>query len=73
MIEKSNPRELHGNKLFGYSIGHFGYFLTRILISVFAFQFYVYTINLDSILASIGVALNSVINALRKVSSLFNL
>jgi len=63
MNERIKPRELHGAKLFGYSIGHFGFFLTRILISVFAFQFYVYTINLDSILASIGVSINFVISA----------
>lgn len=63
MNERIPPRELHGAKLFGYSIGYFGFFLTRILISVFAFQFYVYTINLDSILASIGVSINFVISA----------
>ena len=64
MGQTFKPRELHGRKLFGYSIGHLGYFLTRILISVFAFQFYVYTINLDSILASIGISLNLIINAI---------
>ena len=63
MSQTIKPRELHGAKLFGYSIGHFGFFLTRILISVFAFQFYVYTINLDSILASIGISINLLINA----------
>ncbi len=62
-MNKIKPRELHGKRLFGYSLGGFGFFLTRILIGVFAFQYYVYTINLDSILASIGVAISAVVNA----------
>ena len=56
-------RELHGRRLFGYSLGNFGIFLTRLLIGVFAFQFYVYTVNLDSILVSIGLALNLIVDA----------
>ena len=57
------PRELHGYRLFGYSIGNFGIFLTRLLITVFAFQFYVYTINLDSIFVSIGLSMNLIVDA----------
>ena len=64
MSELSKPRELHGFRLFGYSIGQFGYFLTRLLISVFAFQYYVYTVNLDAILASIGISINLILNAI---------
>lgn len=52
------PRELHGYRIFGYNVGYFGLYLTQLLIAVFAFQFYVYTINLDSILASIGISIN---------------
>lgn len=63
MNEPDIPRELHGFRLFGYSIGQFGYFLTRLLISVFAFQFYVYTVNLDAILTSIGISINLILNA----------
>ena len=58
------PRELHGTKLFGYSIGFFGLFLTNLLISVFAFQFYVYTVNLNSLIVSIGIAIRLILSAL---------
>jgi len=64
MNQTAEPRELHGFRLFGYSIGQFGYFLTRLLISVFAFQYYVYTVNLDAILASIGISINLILNAI---------
>jgi len=64
MSASVKPRELHGFRLFGYSIGQFGYFLTRLLISVFAFQYYVYTVNLDAILASIGISINLILNAI---------
>lgn len=63
MNETNQIRELHGFRLFGYSIGQFGFFLTRVLISIFAFQFYVYTINLDSIFASIGLSITFILNA----------
>lgn len=63
MNETNQLRELHGFRLFGYSIGQFGFFLTRVLISIFAFQFYVYTINLDSIFASIGLSITFILNA----------
>ncbi|MFX1445236.1 MAG: MFS transporter [Promethearchaeota archaeon] len=64
MNQTIEPRELHGFRLFGYSLGQFGYFLTRLLISVFAFQFYVYTVNLDAILTSIGISVNLILNAI---------
>ena len=64
MSQTVEPRELHGFRLFGYSIGQFGYFLTRLLISVFAFQYYVYTVNLDAVLASVGISLNLILNAI---------
>lgn len=63
MNETNQLRELHGFRLFGYSIGQFGFFLTRVLISIFTFQFYVYTINLDSIFASIGLSITFILNA----------
>jgi len=61
------PRELHGWKLFGYNMGYFGIFLNNLLISVFIFQYYVYTINLDPILTSIGVSLNLIITAVSSI------
>ncbi|MHA1257284.1 MAG: hypothetical protein ACTSPS_16975, partial [Promethearchaeota archaeon] len=63
MNDTNQLRELHGFRLFGYTIGQFGYFLTRVLISIFTFQFYVYTINLDSIFASIGLSISFILNA----------
>ncbi|MFX0073094.1 MAG: MFS transporter [Candidatus Hermodarchaeota archaeon] len=63
MSKSFTPRELHGFRIFGYNVGYFGIFLTQLLISVFAFQFYVYTINLDSILAAIGISINLLITA----------
>jgi Na+/melibiose symporter-like transporter len=61
------PRELHGLHLIGYSMGFFGIFLTNILISVFAFQFYVYTINMDAILTSVGISINLIIAAISSI------
>lgn len=63
MSEAIKPRELHGTKLFGYSVGFFGLFLTNLLISVFAFQFYVYTVNLNSLIVSIGIAIRLILAA----------
>ena len=59
-----NPRELHGKRLIGYALGNFGPIMTNMLIGVFIFQYYVYTINLDSILTSIGTALQLIISAI---------
>jgi Na+/melibiose symporter-like transporter len=64
MVEDITPRELLGFRLVGYSIGDFGISLVNILIGTFIFQFYVYTINLNSILVSTGVSLHLIIGAL---------
>ncbi|TFG22530.1 MAG: hypothetical protein EU529_10135 [Promethearchaeota archaeon] len=58
------PRELHGKRLLGYIIGGFGFSLTNMLSGVFVFQYYVYTINLNSLLVSIGLAIQLIIAAL---------
>jgi Na+/melibiose symporter-like transporter len=58
------PRELHGARLFGYSLGDLGLTLPNTFISVFLFQYYVYTINLDALFVSIGVSAQLVIGAL---------
>ncbi|MHA2307456.1 MAG: MFS transporter, partial [Candidatus Hodarchaeales archaeon] len=47
-------RELHGARLIGYSMGYFGIMLMMMLTGSFSYNFYVYTIRLDSILVSIG-------------------
>ena len=57
------PRELKGNRVIGYCLGDFGVFLSNMLQSVFVFQYYVYTINLNSILVSIGVTSQLIIGA----------
>ena len=53
---KSLPslRELHGARLFGYSMGFFGIMLMMMFTGSYSYNFYVYTIRLDSILVSIG-------------------
>ena len=63
MVEEASPRELLGFRLIGYSIGDFGISLVNILFGTFIFQFYVYTINLNSILVSIGISLQLIIGA----------
>ncbi|MFX1396685.1 MAG: MFS transporter [Promethearchaeota archaeon] len=54
------PRELHGKKKIGYVIGNFGIFLNSILIYVFITNYYIYTINLDSIIVLIGFSLQQI-------------
>ena len=57
-------RELHGKRLFGYALGNFGMIMTNMFIGVFIFQYYVYTINLDSVLTSVGISLQLIISAI---------
>ncbi|MFW9783021.1 MAG: MFS transporter [Candidatus Heimdallarchaeota archaeon] len=58
------PRELTGKRLFGYSMGDLGMPLVNIFTGIYLFQFYVYTINLDSILVSIGIFAQLFLDAL---------
>ncbi|MHA2325259.1 MAG: MFS transporter, partial [Promethearchaeota archaeon] len=53
-IKKNTLRELHGTRLIGYSMGFFGIMLLMMLTESYSYNFYVYTIRLDSILVSIG-------------------
>ena len=57
------PRELKGKRKFGYSMGDLGMSLPNIFTGVFIFQFYVYTINLDSVLVSVGVTTQLIVSA----------
>jgi len=57
------PRELHGKRLYGYIIGGFGFSLANMLSGVFVFQYYVYTINLNSLLVSIGLTIQLIVAA----------
>jgi Na+/melibiose symporter-like transporter len=56
-------RELKGKRLIGYTQGNFGITLLNIFTGSFVFQYYVYTINLDPALASIGLSFNVFISA----------
>jgi Na+/melibiose symporter-like transporter len=56
-------RELKGKRLLGYTLGNFGMTLLNVFTGSFTFQFYVYTINLAPVLASIGLSFNIFISA----------
>ena len=59
----SSLRELHRGRLYGYSFGIFGVMLLLMLTESFSYNFYVYTINLDSLLVSIGTTINMITSA----------
>ena len=58
------PRELKGKRLFGYSMGDLGMSLANMFTGVYLFQYYVYTINLNPILVSIGVSTQLIVGAI---------
>ncbi|MHA1991462.1 MAG: MFS transporter [Candidatus Hodarchaeales archaeon] len=60
-------RELHGVKLYGYSMGYFGIMLMMMLTGSYSYNFYVYTIRLDSILVSVGSTLYMVTMAFSSI------
>ena len=64
MQDTTPPRELHGRKQLGYNLGYFGIFLVNLLIGVFTFQFYVFTVNLNPLLVAIGISLQLLIGGL---------
>ncbi|MFX1279589.1 MAG: MFS transporter [Promethearchaeota archaeon] len=53
----SSLRELKGARLIGYSLGNFGIMLLLFLTDSYSYNFYVYTIRIDSILVSIGTTI----------------
>lgn len=57
------PRELKGKRLFGYSMGDLGMSLANMFTGVYLFQYYVYTVNLNPILVSIGVSTQLIVGA----------
>lgn len=63
MNDSQSPRELTGNRLIGYCIGDLGILLSNLLDAVFIFQYYVYTINLNSVLVSIGISSQLIIGS----------
>ncbi len=62
-----SQRELHGRKLFGYNIGFTGILLADIFRGSFIFQYYVYTINLNALLVTIGIAIRLIAAALSSI------
>ncbi|MFW9866642.1 MAG: MFS transporter [Candidatus Thorarchaeota archaeon] len=58
------PRELNGKRLFGYSMGDLGMPLVNIFTGIYLIQFYVYTINLDAFLVSVGIFAQLFLDAL---------
>ena len=62
-----SQRELHGRKLLGYCIGFNGMLLADIFRGVFIFQYYVYTIHLNALLVTIGMAIRLIIAALSSI------
>jgi Na+/melibiose symporter-like transporter len=63
MSDLVKPRELHGKRLLGYSLGDLGLTLPNMFTGVFLFQFYVYTVNLNALLVSIGVTFQLIIGS----------
>jgi len=64
MEDSDSSRELHGKSLIGYLSCYGGVFLSNLLGGIFAVQFYVYTINLDFSIVSVGVFLQLFLTAL---------
>ena len=64
MSKTTTPRELHGKRLIGYTIGDLGLTLPNMFTGIFSFQYYVYTINLNPLLVSVGVTAQMIIGAI---------
>jgi len=67
MSANTTPRELHGKRLFGYSLGDLGFTLPNMFTEVFIFQYYVYTINLNALWVSIGVTAQLILGAITAI------
>ncbi|MBY8988286.1 MAG: MFS transporter, partial [Candidatus Lokiarchaeota archaeon] len=67
MSRNTTPRELHGKRLFGYSLGDLGFTLPNMFTEVFIFQYYVYSINLNALLVSIGVTAQLILGAIAAI------
>jgi len=59
----SSLRELRRGKLIGYSLGTFGIMLLLMATESYSYNFYVYTIRIDSILVSLGTTINMLVSA----------
>ncbi|MBY9004896.1 MAG: MFS transporter [Candidatus Lokiarchaeota archaeon] len=61
------PRELHGKRLFGYSLGDLGLSLPNMFTGIFIYQYYVYTVNLNALMVSIGVTAQLIFGAITAI------
>jgi Na+/melibiose symporter-like transporter len=59
----SSLRELKRGRLIGYSLGAFGYMLLLMATESYSYNFYVYTIRIDSILVSLGTTISMLVSA----------
>ncbi|MBN1802033.1 MAG: MFS transporter [Candidatus Lokiarchaeota archaeon] len=67
MEKDAISRELHGKKKYGYVIGNFGVFLNSIFINVFITNYYIYTVNVDSLFILIAFSSQQVIAAISAI------
>ncbi|MHA1106006.1 MAG: MFS transporter [Promethearchaeota archaeon] len=67
MSIKSSPRELHGKRLYGYSLGDLGLSLPNMFTGTFIFQYYVYTVNLNALMVSVGVTAQFILGAITAI------
>ena len=67
MSIKSSPRELHGKRLYGYSLGDLGLSIPNLFTGTFIFQYYVYTVNLNALMVSIGVTAQFILGAITAI------
>ena len=59
----SELRELKSKALFYYIIGAFGNIFTIAFYTAYSYQYYTYTIGLDSLLTSVGIFIGLIFNA----------
>ncbi len=63
----TTPRELHGKRLYGYSLGDLGLSIPNMFTGTFIFQYYVYTVNLNALMVSIGVTAQFILGAITAI------
>lgn len=70
-MEKSNiassPRELHGFRLVGYTLGNFAIYLTMLAVDSYSRTYYVYVLRLDNLMVSVGGTISMIIGAFSSI------
>ncbi|MFX1454977.1 MAG: MFS transporter [Promethearchaeota archaeon] len=59
----SSLRELKRGRMIGFSLGTFGIVLLLLATESYSYNFYVYTIRIDSVLVSLGTTINMLVSA----------